>query len=166
MDAPKKIVPEYFLLLKLFLITSSFSFSNVAVGQTSFVKPVFDFKGRYIVAVSDADMVASAYLDDHLGSVEGKDALSVIRLDKPVNELKATTTEASNSVTGPPSSVAVSPDGHYAIVIETRGQRPTNKPEPLLSDLPPGKIITVIDLSNLDHSKVLQRMAGPEARFR
>lgn len=59
-------------------------------------------------------MVASAYLNGHLGSAEGKDALSVIQLDKPVNELKAITTEASNSVTGLPSSVAVSPDGHFA----------------------------------------------------
>lgn len=47
-------------------------------------------------------MVASAYLDGRLGEIEGKDALSLIKLDKPVNELKAVTTEASNSVTGRP----------------------------------------------------------------
>lgn len=98
-------------MIKLLLITFSFISVTIAAGQTGLSKPVFDFKGRYIVSVSDADMVASAYLDGHLGDIEGKDALSIIRLDKPVNELKAAAIEASNSVTGPPSSVAVSPNG-------------------------------------------------------
>ena len=114
------------------------------------------------MAVSDADMVASAYLDGHLGPIEGQDALSVIQLNKPVGQLKAVAIEASNSVTGPPSSVAVSPDGRYAVVIETRGSRPTGKPDPLLGDLPPGKRISVIDLADADHPKLSQRLDGPE----
>ena len=124
--------------------------------------PNFDFKGRYIVAVSDADMVASAYLDGHLGPIQGQDALSVIQLNKPVNQLKAVAIEASNSVTGPPSSLAVSPDGRYAVVIETRGSRPVGKSSPLFSDLPPGKLISVIDLADADHPKPIGRIDGPE----
>ncbi len=149
-----------FVILLLFAIISSFL--NTTFGQNNFSKPIFDFKGRYIIAVSDADMVASAYLDGQLGAIEGKDALSIIRLDGPVNDLKAVTIEASNSVTGPPSSVTVSPDGRYAIVIETRGQRPINKPNALLSDLPSGKLITVIDLLHPDHPKTAQQIQGAE----
>lgn len=122
----------------------------------------FEFKGRYIVSVSDADMIPSAYIDGNLGPAEGQDALSVIRLDKPVRDLKAVEIGVSNSVTGPPSVVDVSPDGRYAVVIETRGQRPAGKVTPKLSDLPLGKAITVIDLSDPDRPKLGQRIDGPE----
>lgn len=42
----------------------------------------FDFKGRFIVSISDADMVPSAYSDGKLGPIDGSDALSIIRLEK------------------------------------------------------------------------------------
>ena len=96
--------------------------------QTTGTRADFTFGGRLIVAVSDADMVASAYLDGHLGPLQGQDALSVIRLGKPVSQLTAVAIGASTSVTGPPSSVAVSPDGRYAVVIETRAPGPPPKP--------------------------------------
>ena len=139
-----------------------FGLLNRVNGQALPTDANFTFKGRYIVAVSDADMVASAYLDGHLGPTQGQDALSVIPLNKPVSQLKAVAMEASNSVTGPPSSVAVSPDGRYAVVIETRGPRPADKADPRLGDLPPGKSITVIDLADADHPKLVQRLDGPE----
>ncbi|RIV18645.1 hypothetical protein DYU11_27105 [Fibrisoma montanum] len=122
----------------------------------------FAFQGRYIVAVSDADMIPSAYIDGKLGPVEGQDALSVIRLDRPVRELKAVEVGVSNSVTGPPSVLDVSPDGRYAVVIETRGQRPIGNTDLKLSDLPPGKVITVVNLTDPDHPAVVQRIVGPE----
>lgn len=137
-------------------------FSASVLGQATRTGADFDFGGRLIISVSDADMPASAYLDGHLGPPVGNDALTVIRLDRPVSELKAVAIEASNSVTGPPSSVAVSPDGHYAVVIETRGTRPPGKADPLLTDLPVGKVITVIDLGDPDHPKQVQRVNGPE----
>ena len=161
MRRPKAIILSPFLALKG-IIPFLFLFCQVTRGQTPLAKPVFDFQGRYLVAVSDADMVASAYLDGQLGEVAGQDALSLIRLDKPVHELKVVALAASNSVTGPPSSVTVSPDGRYAVVIETRGPRPTRKPNSLLSDLPPGKMITVVDLVNPDQPKITQQMAGAE----
>ncbi len=139
-----------------------FSLLNRVSSQTLPTGGNFDFKGRYLVAVSDADMVASAYIDGHLGPIEGHDALSVIALNKPVGQLKAVAIDASNSVTGPPSSVAVSPDGRYAVVIETRGTRPAGKAEPLFSDLPPGKVISVVDLADAEHPKQIQRIEGPE----
>lgn len=75
-------------------------------GQTTRAGADFDFGGRLIVSVSDADMLASTYLDGHLGAPIGPDALSIIRLDKPVSELKAVEIGVSNSVTGPPSCTA------------------------------------------------------------
>ena len=145
------------LLIVLFL-----NEPNIANSQTLPNEANFTFKGRYIVAVSDADMVASAYLDGQLGPLEGQDALSVISLNRPVSQLKAVAIEASNSVTGPPSSVAVSPNGRYAVVIETRGPRPAGKSDPRLGDLPPGKTISVIDLADVNQPKLIQRLDGPE----
>lgn len=150
------------MLPKLRYQTLALLLPLAAIGQPRPLTANPDFKGRYIVAVSDADMVASAYLDGHLGPTQGQDALSVIRLDKPLASLKVTQIGVSNSVTGPPSSVAVSPDGRYAVVIETRGIRPSGKPDPLFSDLPVGKLITVIDLSDADHPRQVQRLDGPE----
>lgn len=149
-------------LNRLLVVALLFSEVGSAFSQTRSSNANFEFKGRYIVAISDADMLASAYIDGHLGPVEGSDALAVIRLDKPVRDLKAVPLGVSNSVTGPPSAVAVSPDGRYAIVVETRGQRPPGKADPLLSDLPLGKAIFVIDLVNPDQPRIVQRIEGPE----
>ncbi len=121
----------------------------------------FNFKGRFIVSVSDADMLPSAYIDGKLGSVDGADALSIIRLDRPEREMLAVETSVSNSVIGPPAVLAVTPDGHYAIVIETRGPRP-EKADPRLNDLALGRTISVVDLSNLDQPKIVQRVQGLE----
>lgn len=121
----------------------------------------FDFKGRFLVSVSDADMLPSAYVDGKLGAVDGADALSIIRLDRAGRELRAIETPVSNSVTGPPAALVVTPDGRYAIAIETRGSRPT-KADPRLSDLPLGRTISVVDLSDLDQPKVVQRVQGGE----
>ena len=162
MENQKATVTASFSFVRLVSIVLLSAVLNKVSAQILPSKPVFDFKGRYIVAVSDADMVASAYLDGHLGEAEGKDALSIIRLDQPVNELKAVSLEVSNSVTGPPSSVAVSPDGHYAIVVETRGQRATGKNDLLLRDLPVGKLITVVDITDPDHPAIAQQINGAE----
>ncbi len=62
-----------------------------------------NFKGRLLVVLSDADMVASAYSDGKIGPVQGGDALSVVRLDRPLGEAGAVHVPVSNSVTGPPA---------------------------------------------------------------
>ncbi|MFD2934354.1 lactonase family protein [Spirosoma flavum] len=153
----KLIGYQWTLFVILFL-----SLSTRVNSQIPLTGANFGFRGRYLVAVSDADMIASAYLDGHLGPTQGQDALSIIQLNKPVGQLKAVEIGASNSVTGPPSSVAVSPDGRYAVVIETRGTRPVGKSDPLFNDLPPGKVVNVIDLLDPDHPKQIQQIDGPE----
>ncbi|MEO1458691.1 MAG: hypothetical protein AAFV49_14200, partial [Pseudomonadota bacterium] len=66
------------------------------------------FEGRYIVSVSDADMVASAYVDGDLGPREGRDALSVLRLGGDPREWRAVEIEASRSRSPGPSVHRVS----------------------------------------------------------
>ena len=119
--------------------------------------PGFDFRGRYLVVVSDTDMLPSAYIDGKLGPMAGPDELSVLRLDHPTQALVPATVEVTNSVIGPPSSIALTPDGRYAIVIETQGPRPAGQAAAKRSDLPTGRTMTVVDLADLDHPKVVQK---------
>lgn len=106
----------------------------------------FDFKGRYLVSVSDADMLASAYVDGKLGFREGADALSVVPLAGDYRNWKATEIGVSNSVAGPPASVCVSPDGRWAFVIETFASPAAAGKT--FGDLPIGNLLTVVDLQN------------------
>ena len=128
-----------------------------AAAQTN--RPAFDFMGRLLVVASDGDMQAAAYAGDILGPPE-RDVLSVIRLDAGNQPVAAGTVEVPNSVIGPPASLSVSPDGRYAIVVETRGLRPANRPDARLRDLPPGRAITVVDLRDPDRPLVAQQLTG------
>jgi hypothetical protein len=118
-----------------------------------------NFQGRYLVSISDADMLASAYVDGQLGPREGRDALSVIPLGGHVRDLRAYETEASNSVAGPPVAIAVTSDGRYALVVETFSPRPDgNWQEQRFSDLRHGNRISVFDLSNPTRPTKVQEM--------
>jgi DNA-binding beta-propeller fold protein YncE len=105
-----------------------------------------DFEGRYLVSISDADMLASAYIDGNLGPREGQDALSVIPLGGDPRELRAHEVEVSNSVAGPPTAVAVSPDGRWAFVVETFA--PAAPDAQVFGDLPVGTRLTSVDLAD------------------
>ncbi|WP_017327913.1 beta-propeller fold lactonase family protein [Synechococcus sp. PCC 7336] len=113
-----------------------------------------DFQGRYLVSVSDADMLASAYVDGALGPREGEDALSVIPLQGDRSNWRANEVSVSNSVAGPPTAVAVSPDGKWAFVVETFGPRPNGGEQ--FGDLPIGNALTVVDLSNPRNPRIHQ----------
>jgi hypothetical protein len=102
---------------------SALAFASITAQSPLFAEAPPRFEGRALVSVSDADMLSSAYEDGDLGPTVGPDTLSVIRLDRAGQDYRAVEVAASNSVTGPPSSVAVTPDGHFAVVIETRGPR-------------------------------------------
>lgn len=119
------------------------------------------FEGRLLVTVSDADMLPSAYADDRLGPAAGADTLSVIRLDDKAGPYRAAEVPVGNSVTGPPASVAATPDGRYAVVIETLGSRPSPATA-RLSELGRGRSVTLVDLSNPDRPVVVQRVDGYE----
>ncbi len=117
-----------------------------------------DFEGRFLVSVSDADMVASAYVDGNLGPREGRDALSVISLGGDPRGWSAVEVPASNSVAGPPASVDVSRDGRLAVVVETWAPRPEGDGPHRFSDLAHGNLITVFDLSDPAAPRAVQRI--------
>lgn len=129
-----------FLGLFLALCTS-------AAAETRLKSAPLDFRGRALVAISDADMLASAYVDGQLGPREGHDALSVVPLDRDPREAGIFGIEVSNSVAGPPSAIAATADGRYAFVVETFRQRPENAIA--FRELQLGSQLTVIDLTDL-----------------
>lgn len=107
----------------------------------------FDFQGRYLVTLSDADMLASAYVDGKLGPREGRDAIGLIRLGGHPRALRVEEAEASNSVAGPPVAVAVTPDGRYAFVVETFRPRPEGpEAKQTFDDLKHGNRLRVFSL--------------------
>ena len=118
-----------------------------------------DFKGRYIVSISDADMLSSAYVDGKLGPREGKDALSIIPLNvSSPRQLVAYEVEASNSVAGPPAAIEITSDGLYAFVIETFTPRPPggDGQDHTFTDLKIGNKLLVFDLNDLQSPKLVQ----------
>ena len=117
-----------------------------------------DFEGRYIVSTSDADMVASAYVNGNLGPREGRDAISVIPLQGDPRDWRAYEVFASNSVAGPPNAVNISPDGRFAIVVETWTPRPDNDEPHTFGDLSHGDLIKVFDLSDPTNPTEVQQL--------
>jgi DNA-binding beta-propeller fold protein YncE len=115
-----------------------------------------DFQGRMLLALSDADMLASAYVDGRLGPIEGSDALSVITLAGGPRAWRAQTVAASNSVAGPPVAVATTPDGRFAFVVETFTPRPAGRDNALFGDLRPGNRLQVIDLADPARLQIVQ----------
>ena len=121
------------------------------------------FQAKMIVALSDADMVPSAYIDGKLGPVAGHDALNVVAFDgNHVAPASVQTLPISNTVVGPPAALTITPDGRYAISAEGRGPRPASGADVTLAGLPQGRTLTVIDLADPQHPRVVQQLAGPQ----
>jgi hypothetical protein len=138
--------------------------SKSAFAQTLDRAAPLDFQGRYLVSISDADMLASAYVNGRLGPREGSDTLSVIPLSGHARDFQAYEVDASNSVAGPPVAVAVSPDGRYAFVVETFTPRPDdgNDQAHTFADLRQGDRLQVFDLSDPTRPTLTQSMAVAE----
>lgn len=110
-----------------------------------------------MVAISDADMVASAYIDAQLGPHEPteQDMLTVIELPLAFDGRPVTmgSVAASNSVTGPPRVLALDPSGMRAYVIETLGRRTPQAQK--LTDLPPGSMVRAYDIADPSNPQLL-----------
>lgn len=135
----------------------------IAQGQTAPRTAPFDFEGRALVTLSDADMLASAYVDGRLGPREGRDAIGLIRLGGDPRLLKVVETEASNSVAGPPVALAVTPDGRFAFAVETFQPRPDGpEASQTFRDLRPGDRLRVFDLTGPSGPRLVQEVQLPE----
>ncbi len=112
--------------------------------------------GRYIVALSDGDMVATSLADGLLmGPFPTKespqpDTITVVRLPLPSPGSSSHATadfmqeQVSNSSLGPPRLLAVDAANHRALVLATRGHAPQGAA--LLSDLPHSGLLSLVDL--------------------
>jgi hypothetical protein len=106
------------------------------------------FDGRYLLTASDADMIGTAYADAQLKQIPGAvDTLSLIKL--PVNDAQASVIPipVSNAVTSWPQIIAVSPDGKTIYVVETSQPIDDAITSMPTSAMPPGRLVTVIDIS-------------------
>lgn len=149
------------LLINLFLSTSLAASASAQVAGSRDARGPMDFKGRFLVSAQDADMVASAYVNGLLGPREGRDTLAVIPLEGDPRGWRAQEVFASNSVGGPPAVVDLSPDGRYAVVIETWTERPQTDEVHRFSDLAFGNRLTVVDLSDPASPRTVQEIEGP-----
>lgn len=117
----------------------------------------FDFKGRFLAVLSDADMVASAYIDNQLGkrSPNMTDTLTLISLKQGIAGLSPVTLPVSNSVMAWPNNLAFTPDGRFAFVTETFAPAPLGATR--RSDIPSGRLLSAIDLNNPQQPRIIER---------
>lgn len=121
--------------------------STVSTSTSQIFPSYFQFLGRYLAVLSDADMVASAYIDNNLGtrSPQMRDELSLIPLANGLQKLKPSRIPVSNAVTAWPSNLAISQDGRFAYVTEV--DRPPPPGATQRTQLQPGQNINAIALS-------------------
>lgn len=122
-----------------------------------------NFSGRYLAALSDADFLASTYADGRLPepNPQVSDRLSLIRLPLDGSQRATAQVRASNSVTAAPFSLAVAADGRTAFVVEALGPMPAGATR--RDQLPPGRQLVAVDLSNPQSPTVRDRIAiGPQ----
>ena len=119
------------------------------------------FEGDKLLIASDADMVATAYADAKLDRLAGiEDTLTVIDLPLNPNNPQIASIQVSNSVMSWPQIIATSPDGQRAYIVEVRS-RPEDGIQELetIEDMPEGKYLTVVDLTNSQQPKVIESVS-------
>ena len=140
MTKPSKF---FLVLLCLFLLGLNICLSSNAQSP----------QAKYVLALSDVDMVATAYIDGNLGAtVEQPDTLSVIPVPFS-NTSQTTTIEASNSVFSPPAVMDVTSDGKLALVIETWQPRPQGATQ--LDELVPGNTLRSFNVSDRNNIQLI-----------
>lgn len=135
---------------------------NIVSSLTQESLPI-SLQGKHLVVVSDGDFFASTYADSRIPAFDPRyqDTLTIMPL--PLGSATASL-DVSNSVNAPPEVLALSPDGNTAFVIEYLGQR--NSDAKTREDLPPGRWLMMVDLTNPTQPKISdrQRLAQfPEA---
>jgi DNA-binding beta-propeller fold protein YncE len=132
--------------------------SFLAISPTALLaeEPYAAFQGGKLVAISDGDMLASAYVNGQLGAKESDDALIVATISPDLSTMDVATVTVSNSVAGAPTAVAVTPDGRFAVVSESFGQRGPDAQT--FRDLPVGSLLTLVDISNAAEPRIVQQI--------
>jgi DNA-binding beta-propeller fold protein YncE len=115
----------------------------------------FDAKG--LIVLSDADMVASAFVDGKLSKEKGaKDLLTAIKLPF-TNTDEVKNVVVSNSVVNWTRGMAISPNQKIAYIVESKGNTTDaiTEVKNVWTDLPSGGFMTAVDISDLNSPKLL-----------
>ncbi len=145
-------------LIIFYLISSCFFACNSDSGK-------HPFSGRLLVA-SDADMVATAYVNGGLNKVKGiEDSLTLITFETARPELSQI--HVSNSVMSWPAVLEYADKHQIAYVAESKGihNKDTNAVANVWKDMPNGKFISLIDLAKPSSLKLMQKEAIGENIF-
>jgi DNA-binding beta-propeller fold protein YncE len=137
------------LFLSILLLCSLSTFSQ---------KLSFDAKA--IIAISDADMAASAYIDGKLLKEKGtKDVFSTIKLPLKQYSDELNNIIVSNSAMNWSKGMVISPTHNLAYIAETRGMTPDNVNEvaDISTELPTGGYISVVDIKDINNPKLLYK---------
>lgn len=130
--------------------------AGVALAQQGPVQ----FNAKGIVALSDADMAASALVDGNLYKEKGvRDALSTFSFPLDRSTDKMGSVVVSNSMTLLDKPLAISNNGRVAFVLEGRGQVSDSVAtlKNGINDLPASNAMYIVDISNA---------AKPTVKFR
>jgi hypothetical protein len=116
----------------------------------------FGFQGRYLAVLSDADMVATAYVHGQLGprGAGMRDTLSLIPLGAGAAGLRPVEVPVSNAVTAWPSNLAITPDSRFAFVTEVDEPPPAGATR--RAELSPGRRVSIVDLRDAAAPRVIQ----------
>ncbi|MEL6223823.1 MAG: hypothetical protein AAFR31_14415 [Cyanobacteria bacterium J06627_8] len=134
-----------FKRLSVVLIGAITTLALIGIQQIQAQTPP-NFQGRYIAAISDADMRAYAYIDGQLGEPRGTDQLSLVSLPLPSAPVLTSSIEVSNSVINPVYSLIASQDGNTIFVAETKEQREPD--DQVIGDLDLGSTLRAVDVSD------------------
>jgi hypothetical protein len=116
------------------------------------------FKARAILAVSDADMVASAYADGRLRRRPNTvDQLTIIQPGEDTTKAQRSAVAVPSTVLGWPGAIDASPDRRFAYVVEGRKSPPPNidRYSSVTEEMPFGRHLAVVGLADLAVPKVL-----------
>ena len=106
------------------------------------------FAAKGIVAVSDADMAASALVDGNLYKEKGtRDALTLIQFPLNRTGQNINTALVSNSMTMTDKAMALTNNGRLAFVLEGSGQVADSLPSMKVADFPASNAMFIVDLS-------------------
>ncbi len=126
------------------------------VATNSLVK-ASEFDAKAILAISDGAMLASGYIDGKLGTRK-PDRLTII---SPKDKKVISSLSISNSVATWPNIMAISPNGKLAVVTEPWGQPTKEATE--FKEIPKGKTISLIDISDVKNPKLIQKIEAESA---
>lgn len=141
------------VMLVALIVGGAFTYSATILNPVTNTPITADpnpFDGRYLLTVSDADMVGSAYANDILMQIPGeRDTLSVLTLPLTTEDAQIDEVFVSNSVTSWPQVLVPSPDGERAYIVETAGEIADDvEVYPGVQGNPPvGRGLTVVELA-------------------